>query len=486
MESGQYGEAGGPANQLIDLTINNVNNNSSPNSAINELFSQSNMNPENMFNSNNLNSQLQQKSDSNDKHGLINFSLRFKETHSGPFCIYVEHKEFNIGQLHPMRVGSILSEFPADLQSSIIEVLSVGRNRIKVFMKSAASANFLIGHDIFLKHKLISYIPQHLLEKKGLVRNVDTSLSEEELLNKIVSPIPISNVKRLTRITHNASGEKVTIPRQMIVVTFSSLFIPDHVFVDYVRCPVETYISPVMQCFQCLRYGHSSRLCRGKKRCKTCGGEHEGDCTNVTFCVHCKNSNHSSTSRSCPKYLQQKNIKNVMATKNVSFKEAEKMVSNPSLFSRVLKSNPFAPLSTLDGSQFPPLDSNVSRNQISSTQRTANHNNFQKRKKQISSSIQPSSVHNAPNLNKRTKVQEKTREADDVTRDPDVLMIRNNLIKAVTELLERLHSGEISSQIQNNEMLEKQVDSIIGKVFNISNIKQSPDGKLPENSPMEL
>lgn len=479
MDSGQYGEAGQIHPPLLDLTreddvqssLNNggnlvIQNNSGGTNA--DIFS--------------ISSNSQQKTI--DKPRDINLSIRFKNTDSGPFCVYVEHESLNVGQLHPMRVGSILNEFPNELQADIREVISVGRNRIKVFMKSAASANSLVGHQIFLKHNLVAYVPQHLVEKRGLVRNVDTSLSEQQLMNKIVSDIPVVNVKRLTRPSVDDKGNKVAVPKQWIVVTFSGMFLPEHIYVDYVRCPVETYVSPVMQCFKCLRYGHSSKLCRGKQRCRECGGEHEGNCIAGVYCIYCKNHSHNSTSKTCPKRKQQENIKKIMATKNISFKEAEKLATNPSLFSSVLKNNPFAPLSNLSGCDFPTLrvpintSSPVQSNITSFSGR--NTGTIKKRKKAVNSQSQPLPT-------SKVQKQDSSRVDTPVSSESsvgDFKQVRSNLIKAVCELLDRIYNS--SSKDFNKEDMTRQVDQIINSAFDLKFNNNPPNDELDEDTTMEL
>lgn len=471
MEGGEYGEGGDPSSNLIKFAVDTLPSNGNISQTESNNFTSRGVNVQSPVS-------LQQKI-CNDNDNKINYNLRFKDTDSGPFCVYVEHDTLNVGQLHPMKVGNILSEFTAELQAEIIEVLSVGRNRIKIFLKSGASANFLIGHEIFIKHKLKSYIPQHLVEKKALVRNVDTSLSEGQLLQKIVSTVPVSGVKRLTRYTTDASGNKITVPRQMIIVTFSGRFIPDHIVIDYVRCPVETYVSPVMQCFTCLRYGHSSRLCKGKKRCRTCGVEHEGDCAGNIYCIYCKNNSHNSTSRVCPKYVQQKNIKNIMATKNISFREAEKLVGNPSLFSNVLKHNPFAPLSILNNKEFPSINE-VTKPPSAISQSSSNMNrNPTKRKKPVNSQSQP-------RLDSKVPKQDSTRNQTAPLRSSaDIQLIRHNLIAAIGELLERLHRDPSHAQNQNKESITEQIDLVINKVFGVDNIQIS-NVEFTQDPSMEL
>lgn len=493
MESGQYGEAGGPGPSLVDLTDDSSSGDPPQNDSLLE-----NSNVSNITNLNNISSVVNNiSSNKNAESGqeigredkrVINYNLKYRNTDKGPFCIYVEHQDLNVGQLHPMRVGSILNKLPNNLQAEIIEVVSVGRSRIKIYVKSAASANFLIKHAVFSQNNLISYVPQHLVERKALVRNVDTSLTVQQLLEKVVSSVRVTDIKRLTRMITNEKGERVSVPRQLIIVTFEGLVIPDYIFIDYVRCPVELYVSPVIQCFSCLRFGHSSKLCRGKKRCKICSDEHDGDCVKPAYCMYCKVSTHNSTSKSCPKYIQQKNIKQIMASKNVSFKEAEKFATNPSLFSTVLKSNPYGPLSVLNSdNEFPILRS----------PQNSGTTNF----------IQPSSANHSPNFSKKRKTHAKGHGQPEnvrkilrqesghklpkdniATSNNNIQHIRANLIRAVADLLDRL-SNVNSSQSQTSEVLSREVDLIISRIFNCNtdnlNDNSSDDGSI-QGASMEL
>lgn len=107
------------------------------------------------------------------------------------------------------------------------------------------------------KNNLTAYIPAHLIEKKGVVRGVDTCYSEEELINLINCGTKIKHVKRIYK-TRNNDGELTRTPRQMIIVTFDGLVIPQYIYIHKVRYEVGPYFQPVVMCFSCLRYGHTA------------------------------------------------------------------------------------------------------------------------------------------------------------------------------------------------------------------------------------
>lgn len=64
----------------------------------------------------------------------------------------------------------------------------------------------------------------------------------------------------------------------------------------------------VMQCFNCQRFGHSSRFCMRKARCVRCPQDHARGCCAHTkevgkaYCVNCKIFDHPANYRQCPFY----------------------------------------------------------------------------------------------------------------------------------------------------------------------------------------
>lgn len=296
----------------------------------------------------------------------INLDRRYTTRDIGPFYVFIEHKELNTGKLHPMKVGRLLNNLPKNIQDEIIEVTTVGRNRVKISVKSGEIANLLVSHDVFTREHMFAYIPQHLTEKKAIIRGVDTAITEQDLRLSIRSVIPVLDVKRLTRVATDrdsgkvimgADGKAKRVPRQMVLVTFQGLTLPEYVYIDRVRCEVERYVPPVIQCFRCFRYGHTKDQCRGSKLCKKCGQGHDEDvCQEISeYCIYCQNTDHSSTSKRCPQHEKQKKIKVTMADYNLTFKEAEKVVNFPS-FSNAVRKNRFSVLQNLD-SDFPSLPS---------------------------------------------------------------------------------------------------------------------------------
>lgn len=103
-----------------------------------------------------------------------------------------------------------------------------------------------------------------------------------------------------------------TRPLPIILVTFKGQELPEKISIFKVVCKVELYVQRVIQCFQCLRFGHISDQCRNKQpRCKKCGGEHlYENCQEIFItCVHCQGSHMSTDNASCPEHAKQRRIK---------------------------------------------------------------------------------------------------------------------------------------------------------------------------------
>lgn len=332
------------------------------------------------------------------KAKYIDTDNRYNNNSTGPFVLYVEHLSLNVGRLHPMKLAEKLLNIGDD-ERYITEINVIGRNRVKIVVANAAAANRLVTNTIFAENELVAYVPLHLTEKRGVIRGVDTSYSDDELLKIIRSPIPIKSVRRLYK-TIWKDNQKIRVARQIIVVTFSKVELPQFIYINKIRFEVDCYYSPVVMCYKCLRFGHTSKLCKSIKKCQTCGMATNESIDNnfekcsencSRYCLHCKSATHNSTDKNCPHFLKQKRIKECMAHLNISFMEAQKVVDNPSYASLVTK-NKFSPLSSLV--DYPELPKkNTHRNSFSQ--------NIENQSRRDNYPTQPSSSGNSENVKKR-------------------------------------------------------------------------------------
>lgn len=176
----------------------------------------------------------------------IDLNNKYRESDTGPFMVYVEHKNKNLGRLFPIKVGHFLQKCDG-FRNNIVDIKSVGYTRVKVIFKTFSSANDLINNKLITENDLIAYIPKFFTQTKGLLRMVDTFFSEEYLLNSIQSSVNVVEVERMYRRSLNEKGESILLKRQMVIVSFLGSNVPKEVIIDNVIFPVERYIYPVVQ-----------------------------------------------------------------------------------------------------------------------------------------------------------------------------------------------------------------------------------------------
>jgi len=91
------------------------------------------------------------------------------------------------------------------------------------------------------------------------------------------------------------------------------------------RVPVDPYIPNPLRCFNCQKYGHSSRACKNPAACVKCGkaGHERASCSNQEQCANCKGK-HAASSRECPKWKLEKQVQQIKMERGISFPDARK------------------------------------------------------------------------------------------------------------------------------------------------------------------
>ncbi|KAG5876977.1 hypothetical protein JTB14_027876 [Gonioctena quinquepunctata] len=146
--------------------------------------------------------------------------------------VYIEKiNNQNLGQLHPLAIGHILHKILKI--PNIIEIRSIGRNRIKVELRTLNDANNLVQNPNLVVENLRAYIPNHLLEIKGVIRDVDTQFDIDLFTAKYRVSLKVLNIQRLHR-KDEVDGNITYKPRQMIVVTFEGNKLPNHFSINRV------------------------------------------------------------------------------------------------------------------------------------------------------------------------------------------------------------------------------------------------------------
>lgn len=247
---------------------------------------------------------------------------RYSSHDNGPYSLYVE--SFDQTRIHAMSIGKIIRINNFNIYSKIDAIKNIGRNRVKLTINCTfEEANSLIEQDIWGLNKLSCFIPSFLLVKQGVIRDVDTSLTKEEIIRYAQSQYEIVDAVRINKLKQGEGKGEIRVPTPVVIISFRSQRLPYDVRILGVRCIVESYIQRVQQCRKCLRYGHSSQVCKNNRRCENCANAHEtNECPNETICVFCSGLHKSTDFKNCPEYARQREIKNLMAMNNVSFAEA--------------------------------------------------------------------------------------------------------------------------------------------------------------------
>lgn len=183
---------------------------------------------------------------------------------------------------------------------------------------------------------------------KGVIRCPDLQGMTEL---GIKTELQDQGVTDVYRVSISKEGKKI--PTNTYFLTFCLSSLPEFIKVGYVRVRVSLFTPKPLRCFNCQRFGHGARFCKGQKCCHICAKDHEENaCSGTSFCVNCKGS-HPSSSKTCPEFKTECDIQRYKATNRCSFFDAKRAVRGaPQSFASVLKQS--APAQQNPARQDPP------------------------------------------------------------------------------------------------------------------------------------
>lgn len=249
-----------------------------------------------------------------------------------PYVVHVQKIEASSNTsttLHPMAFGNFLkkNKFQYIIPGS---VKRIGRNRCAVAFTTHSAANDFIGNKNLSTYNFKAFIPTFSVTRMGLIRGIPNDWSVEEIIENVSVPVGCGKVLKVRRLNYKVTTTESTTwkPSQSVVLTFDGQVLPKRVFVCFNSVPVDIYTFPTIQCYKCCRYGHTKALCRSVPRCFKCSQNHTGDSCSVeddaAVCIMC-NGFHFATSKVCPEFNRQKEIKHTMAHNCISYMEACKL-----------------------------------------------------------------------------------------------------------------------------------------------------------------
>lgn len=304
---------------------------------------------------------------------------KYSIVNSGPFLVHLYSTDKNIGHLHPVKLGKLLFE---NKISNIEIIKKLGMNKLEIQFRTYADANSFLENPLLQSHNLKAFIPFSKVYISGVIKDVDTDITDDEILSYSTAAVKIMHVHRFSRRTES-NGTIQYIPTKTVKITFQAEHLPQYVYLYSVRFPVDKYQLPVLQCNNCWMFGHKGTLCRRNAICKTCSEEHpSSECDKPTpKCVNCKLS-HPANSTQCTVYQSQKRINKVRSDRNISYQEAKQTLEDLTQYSKIVV----------------PID-------LNQKQQTGKRNSLEMNGTQLVS--QTSTIHTFPQQGKKTKLTPK-------------------------------------------------------------------------------
>lgn len=161
-----------------------------------------------------------------------------------------------------------------------------------------------------LNNKNLEVEPASYKRPRIAFKNIIKDITEEQLVrslvkqNKTLRNVNANDVKIKYRKTVR-NKHLCSIVAEVSTDLWQQLINLNKVNIEYQRIEVADE-SPLVQCFNCLQYGHGKQRCTGKLTCLHCTGEHTVSvCPNITEnpkCTNCKDgqNQHIATSKVCP------------------------------------------------------------------------------------------------------------------------------------------------------------------------------------------
>ena len=249
--------------------------------------------------------------------------LEFEEGQSKNVNVFQANREIleicgSQPKIRPQGNGSLLIETSSPEQSQKLkQMTTLDGIAIKCF-----------SHPIFNQCRGVVYAPEliHI---------------EEEVIEKELKSQGIIKVKRMQR----KIGEQL-VPLGTLILTFNQCRLPNFISAGWLSLKVKPYIPSPLRCYHCQMFGHLSQKCRDKinekpATCSNCGKESHGSCNAIPSCINC-GEQHPSSSKSCVKFIFEKEVQAIRALEKIPFKDArrkalEKQIRPGELFSTVLR-----------------------------------------------------------------------------------------------------------------------------------------------------
>ncbi|XP_057369626.1 uncharacterized protein LOC130690709 [Daphnia carinata] len=168
---------------------------------------------------------------------------------------------------------------------------------------------------------IIASLPNFLNGKKGIIKRVPLSESDEDLLDALKDQW----VVKAQRFFRNNTGSKE--PSESVLLTFDKA-LPVRISIIGLSFPVLIYYPFPYKYTICFRLGHTRNYCSSPSgTCKNCGVTHDPTDICIQKCINCNSFSHASESKNCPIYEELTGLIKFAIDKNITVKEARTHIS---------------------------------------------------------------------------------------------------------------------------------------------------------------
>ena len=213
--------------------------------------------------------------------------------------------------------------------SLVIEVSSPEESERLMEMTKLVGHNVkCIPHPTFNQCRGVIYAPELL------------SIDADE----IQSELEEQNVIKVVRMMKKDREQLIPLPT--LVLTFKTYKMPNTIKAGWLNFKVKPFIPSPLRCYHCHMYGHSIQKCRKRMNqepsvCVNCGKDTHGECKENPKCINCGEM-HPASSKSCIRYIYEKEVQAIRVIEKVSFREARKKAMDRQIrpgesFSSVIK-----------------------------------------------------------------------------------------------------------------------------------------------------
>lgn len=166
---------------------------------------------------------------------------------------------------NPMKLMKIIKKSIGNIKSARY----LSNNRILLFCVDKKQQEIALMIKELGGTAVKCHVPGELDNLKGVIMGVPVSSSDEVLKAQITN----ETVTEVKRLPFSRNGKST------VVLTFNCKNLPERIKIGYVCYTVRPYVRPALRCFNCQRLGHVAAVCKGKRRCCKCGGDHDyGQC----------------------------------------------------------------------------------------------------------------------------------------------------------------------------------------------------------------